>query len=81
VIDGPVFLCKLGEIAIVHLSVRVRYGETIAIADGTSDLPIPSTALARCQQARGGGYPLTADPALTARESRSARSAPRRIGR
>src|SRR5262245_42092241 len=37
VIDGPVLFCQLGDIAIVHVSVRVRYGETIAIADGTAE--------------------------------------------
>src|SRR5215510_6497476 len=37
VIDGPVLFGELGDIAFVHVSVRVRYGETIAIADGTAE--------------------------------------------
>src|SRR5919198_3249681 len=37
VIDGPVLFGELGDVAIVHVSVRVRYGEPIAIADGTAE--------------------------------------------
>src|SRR5215831_18251671 len=37
VIDGPVLFGELGDIAIVHVSVRVRDGEPIAIADGTAE--------------------------------------------
>src|SRR5262249_1516501 len=36
VIDGSVLFSYFGDIAIVHLSVRVRYAETIAIADRTA---------------------------------------------
>lgn len=37
VIDGPVLFGERGEIAIVHVPVRVRDGEPIAIADGTAE--------------------------------------------
>ena len=36
VIRGPVFLLQLRDIAIVHVAVGLRYGKTIAKADGAA---------------------------------------------
>src|SRR5262245_24957262 len=52
VIYGPVAFLQLGDIAIIHISIRFRHGETNAIADGASQRRLREAA----QPDRGMGF-------------------------